>query len=238
MPSIIKTLVGFLTISSMWLLPVILPEIQAQQTVPSQSRAARSPAITIQELKSRRLAIEGMTDIDATVKTDSLKYIDGAITYIKLAGKYEGYQSRLKALEEEFETAKKRVESAVLTEAIGLALRSQRLKLPRTDRYLAGSDARQIRMSEISEKQIELDQLLRELSDPKVLADRMIGSVSFLSDVDRKAFDLKIRELVAQRNRIAYPYPGDDCRRLGPQGVNRPQQRVYCRPPDQLVAFG
>ena len=434
MRSIMKKLVGFLTVSSIGLLPVILPEIQAQQTVPSQSRAVRAPAITIQELESRRLAIEGMTDIDATVKTDSLKYIDGAISYIELAdstntkmlelsqliqsapkrvkilqaelkkpftapekveeraqqmstlkleqrvrqkevelataqtrlkqwsdrlaaekniinqtpeqlaaatsrlndiqteletlsgtaetdilnhskvlglkselgklaaeikliklrqrshnllielfsaeqevaqkalesreqifkswqaetqkrrqqeaaqtledaqdaivkvplmpkivqdqfdvniqlgteleeitreetelaGKYEGYQSRLKALEDEFETAKKRVEFAVLTEAIGLALRTQRLKLPRSDRYLADSDARQIRMSEISEKQIELDQLLRELSDPKALADRVIASVSFLSDVDRKAFDSKIQELVANRLDIVH----------------------------------
>ena len=426
---IMKKLVGFLAIGSIWLLPVVLPEIQAQQTATPQSTVAPSPAITIEELKSRRLAIEGMRDIDAAVKTDSLKYIDGAIAYLELAdgthkqvnelsqliqtgpqrlkilqaelkkpftapekvearaqqmsllkleqrvrqkeaelvtaqsrlrqwnerltaekniinqtpeqlatatsrltdiqteletlsgvtdsdilnhsrvlglrseleklavdiklielrqrshnllielfsaeqdaaqkavesreqmfkiwqaevqksrqqeavqaredaqkaigkvplmpkivqdqfdvniqlsaeleeitreetelaGKYEDYQSRLTALEEEFETAKKRVESAVLTEAIGLALRSQRLKLPRANQYLAGSDARQIRMSEISEKQIELDQLLRELSDPQALADGMVESVSFLSDVDREAFDLKIRELVANR---------------------------------------
>jgi potassium efflux system protein len=54
-------------------------------------------------------------------------------------------------------------------------------------------------MSEISEKQIQLDRLLSELSDPKALADRVSGSVSFLSDVDRKSFDLKIQELVANR---------------------------------------
>ena len=429
MRRIVKTLVGFLTVSSIWLLPVILPEIQAQKTANPPSPAAPSPAITIKELKSRRLAIERKTDIDVTVKTESLKNIDQAVTDLELAdsttkkarelsqliqtaparlkilqaelkkpfttpekveeraqqmntlkleqrvrqkevelataqsrlgewsdrltaekniinqtpeqlatatsrlndiqtqlqtisgtagtdilnhskvlrlksereklaaeiklielrqrshnllielfsterdvaqkalesrehmfkswqaevqksrqqeaaqaredaqdaivkvplmpkivqdqfavniqlgteleeitreetelaGKYEGYQSRLKALEEEFETAKKRVESAVLTEAIGLALRTQRLKLPSADRYLADSDARQIRMSEISEKQIELNQLLRELSDPKALADRVNGSVSFLSDVDRKAFDSKIQELVAHR---------------------------------------
>jgi len=429
MRSIMKKLVGFLTVCSIGLLPVILPEIQAQQTATPPSLAAPSSAITIEELKSRRIAIESMTDIDATVKTDSLKYIDRAITYIELAfstnkkanelsqliqtspervkilqarlkksltapekvearaqqmstlkveqrlrqkeaelataqsrlrewsdrltaekniinqtteqlatatgrlkdiqteletisgaaetdilnnskvlslkserekftaeiklneqrqrshnllvelfsterdvaqkavksrekmfkswqaevqkrrqqeaaqaredaqeaivkvpllpkivqdqfdiniqlstelekvtreetvlaGNYEGYQSRLKALEEEFETAKKRVESAVLTEAIGLALRTQRLNLPSADQYFADSDARQIRMSEISEKQIERDRLLRELSDPKALADRLIGSISFLSDVDRKSLDLKIQELIANR---------------------------------------
>ena len=76
-----------------------------------------------------------------------------ALEETSLAGTYEDYQSRLKLLEAEFETAKKRVESAVLTEAVGLALRAQRLKLPSTDRYMADSDSRKIKMSEISEKQ-------------------------------------------------------------------------------------
>ncbi|MBW2431071.1 MAG: mechanosensitive ion channel, partial [Deltaproteobacteria bacterium] len=429
MLKIMKTLVGFLAMSSMWMLPLILPEIQAQQTITPPSRTVPPLAISIEELKSRRAVMESMTDIDVTVKTDSLEYIDRAVQYLELAGstdkkakelsqliqtapgrlkilraklkrpltapekveepaqqistlklergvgqkeaelaeaqnrlrewndrlsaekniinqipeqlataasrlndiqtelkttsgapetdilnhskliglrserekiiaeiklnelrqrshnllvelfsterdvaqqtvdrrqkiltiwqaevqerrqqeaaravadardailetsllpkviqeqfdiniqlstnleeitreeallaeKYEGYQSRLKALEEEFETAKKRVESAVLTEAIGLALRTQRLNLPSIDRYFADSDTRKVRMSEISEKQIELDRLLRELSDPKALTDRMIGSVSFLSDVDRKPLDLKIQELVAHR---------------------------------------
>ena len=434
MLTIMKKIVGFLTISSIWLLPVILPEIQAQQIATPPSTAAPSPSLTIEELKSRRKAIENMTDIDASVKTDSLKYIDQAIAYSEgavstnlkarelsqliqtaperlkilqaelkkafmaperveeraqqmstlklekkltqkkaelataesrlrqwsdrltaeknvinqtpeqlatatsrlkdiqteletmagaaetdilnnskllnlkserenltaeiklneqrqrshnllvelfstergvaqkkvesrekmlkswqtevqkrrqqeavqtredaqdaildvslmpkivqdqfdiniqlstelekvtseetvLAGKYEDYQSRLKTLEAEFDTAKKRVESTVLTRAIGLALRKQRLNLPSADQYLAGSDARQIKMSEISEKQIELDQLQRELSDPKALADRVIGSVSFLSDVDRKSLDLKIQELVTNRPDIIH----------------------------------
>ncbi|UCG09296.1 MAG: mechanosensitive ion channel [Desulfobacterales bacterium] len=430
MHSIMKKLVGLFIISSLYLLPVILPPpIQAQQTATPPSTTAPSPAISIEELKSRRIAIESMTDIDASVKNDSLKYIDQAIKYLELAdninkkanelsqliqtaperlkisqvelkkpftapekvearaqqmstlnleqrvrqkeaelataqtrlrewsdrltaekaiinqapeqlatatsrikdiqtelettsgaaetdilnhskvlslrserekltaeiklnelrqrshnllvelfsterdiaqkavesrekmlkswqadvqkrrqqeaaqaredaqdaivkapllpkivqdqfdinielsaelekitqeetvlaGKYEDYQSRLKALEEEFETAKKRVESAVLTEAIGLALRTQRLNLPNADQYFADSDARQIRMSEISERQIELGPLLRELSDPKALADRVIASVSFLSDVDRRPLDLKIQQLVANR---------------------------------------
>jgi len=85
MRSIMKKLVGFLTISSIWLLPVILPEIQAQQTTTPPATATSSPAITIEELKSRRIAIESMTDIDATVKTVSLKYIDQAIAHAEQA---------------------------------------------------------------------------------------------------------------------------------------------------------
>ena len=125
-----------------------------------------------------------------------------ALEETSLAGTYEEYQSRLKMLEAEFETAKKRVESAVLTEAVGLALRAQRLKLPSTDRYMADSDARKIKMSEISEKQIELDRLLRELSNPKALADRVIGSVGALSEADRTSLESKIQELLADRRDI------------------------------------
>ena len=85
MQNIMKKLVGLLTVSSIWLLPLILPEIQAQQTATPPSTAAPSSSITIEELKSRRLAIESMTDIDATVKTDALKYIDRAIADVELA---------------------------------------------------------------------------------------------------------------------------------------------------------
>ena len=117
----------------------------------------------------------------------------------RLARKYEAYQSRLKALEEEFETAKKRVESAVLTATIGLALRQQRLNLPSSDQYFAESDTRQIKMSEISETQIKLDRLSGELSDPQALTDRVMDSVSSLPDVDRLALESNIQALVANR---------------------------------------
>jgi hypothetical protein len=56
-----------------------------------------------------------------------------------------------------------------------------------------------IKLSEINEKQIKLDRLQRELSDPQGLADSMIDSVSFRSDVNRESLDLKIQELVTNR---------------------------------------
>ena len=85
MRNIMNKLVGFITVSAIWLLPVILPEIQAQQTASPPSTTPSSPAITIEDLKSRRIGIESSTDIDDTVKTDSLKYIDRAITHAELA---------------------------------------------------------------------------------------------------------------------------------------------------------
>ena len=78
-----KKLAAILTISSIWLLPMTPPEIQAQQPTTPPAPSAPSPSITIEALNSRRMAIESMTDIDATVKSDSLKYIDRAISYLK-----------------------------------------------------------------------------------------------------------------------------------------------------------
>ena len=122
-----------------------------------------------------------------------------AIEEAELTENHEKYQARVELLEEEFDTAKKRVEFAVITEAIGLALRKQRQNLPSSNQYLAGSEARQIRMSEISEKQIKLDGLLRDLSDPKDLVDRLIGSVGNLSRVEQASLQLKIQELIGNR---------------------------------------
>ena len=81
MQSLIKKLIGLLTIGSICLLLLVLSELQAQQTATPPSTGAPSSALTIEDLESRRMTIENMTDIDASVKTDSLKYIDQAIAY-------------------------------------------------------------------------------------------------------------------------------------------------------------
>jgi hypothetical protein len=101
-----KKLVAFLTISSIWLLPVILTEIQAQQTATPPSMAAPSSSLTIEELKSRRMAIENMTDIDASVKTDSLKYIDRALAYSEGAA---GTNLKTRELSQLIQTAPERL---------------------------------------------------------------------------------------------------------------------------------
>ena len=114
-------------------------------------------------------------------------------------GQYEDLQFRLKALEDDFATARRRFELTELSEAMGLALRKKRLNLPNADLFVADTREREHRINQISEKQIALDEMQRELSDPKAFVQRLVGSVSFLSDMDRQAFDLKIQELIANR---------------------------------------
>ena len=116
-----------------------------------------------------------------------------------LAEQHEKYQARLKALETDFATAKRRFELTELSEAMGLALRKKRFKLSASDLYAADSRDHDSRMSAISEKQIALDEMLAEMASPEALVQDLVGSVSFLSDDERQSFDLKIQELIAKR---------------------------------------
>ena len=119
-----------------------------------------------------------------------------------LRKRYNDYQSRLRALEKDLATNKRRFEYSVLTEDIGLTLHTQRLNLPSVDQFAANAGDRQRRLSEISEKQVTLGQMLPELAFPNALVQRLVDSVMFLSDIDRQSFDLKIQELIANRIEI------------------------------------
>ena len=117
----------------------------------------------------------------------------------ELTKRYASHQARLDELSQEFETAKKRIASAVVTETIGMALRSQRVKLLSTDRYSQDANHRKIRMSEISERQIALEALTSEIADPRALQDIIDESISTLSGIDREALEAGIQELVTSR---------------------------------------
>jgi potassium efflux system protein len=121
---------------------------------------------------------------------------------VALIEKQKELQLRLKKLEEDYEMAQRRVQSVVLTETIGLALRAQRFDLPRDYEYMTDSDVRRIKISEMSEKEIELNRMLREISAPEAMTDRLVGSVDHLSDNDRMLLSIKIRELFTKRIEI------------------------------------
>ena len=80
-----KNIICLLIFSLLFPMPAMIPRLRAQQSANPSSKTAPASAISIDELKSRRIAIESRTDIDTTVKTDSLKYIDGAISFLELA---------------------------------------------------------------------------------------------------------------------------------------------------------
>ncbi|MGD8993149.1 MAG: mechanosensitive ion channel, partial [Desulfobacterales bacterium] len=116
--------------------------------------------------------------------------------------KHKAVQLRLKKLEEDYEMARRRVQSVVLTETIGLALRAQRLDIQRHIQYMTDSDARKLKISEMSERQIELTRIRRETSNPNELAERLVALNGHLSDAERTLLNVKIRELLDKRIEI------------------------------------
>ena len=117
----------------------------------------------------------------------------------RLSEEQKAHEASLKTLEDEFETAKKRVDLEMLTEVIGLALRTQSFNLPNVDQYSADSRAQLIRISEISERQIALERNTRELSAPGFVAETLTNSLGNLSDAEQRSLGLKIHEVLTNR---------------------------------------
>jgi uncharacterized coiled-coil protein SlyX len=184
MLSIMKKRVGFLTISLIWLLPAILPEIQAQQTATPPSTAAASPAISIQELKTKRAAIESMTDIDATLKTDSLNYIDRAISYIELTA---STNKRVNELTQLIQTAPARLKilQAALkkpfVELKEVGARAQQMSTLKLEQRMRQKEAEhataQSRLREWS------DRLTAEKDTINQIAEQLAAATSRLNDI-------------------------------------------------------
>jgi potassium efflux system protein len=84
----------------------------------------------------------------------------------------ERMQTQLKKLEEDYALSRQRVDTMVLTDAIGLALRAQRQALPDSDQYRLESAKRLKKMSEIREAQIELDHKRLDLANLDSELDR------------------------------------------------------------------
>jgi potassium efflux system protein len=175
---------------------------QAEVQKRRQQEAARARQEAREAMDQMRILpkmIKEQFDINIQLSTE----LEGLIREeADLAEQYEKYQSRLKALETDFATAKRRFELTELSEAMGLALRKKRFNLSASDLYVVDSSDHDSRMSAISEKQIVLDEMLDEMASPEALVQDLVGSVSFLSDDERKSFDLKIQELIANRIEI------------------------------------
>ena len=92
----------------------------------------------------------------------------------------------------------------VMTETIGLALRSQRLNLPSVDSYTQDAVHRKIRMSEISERQIALDKLAREMANPRLFQNRIDESLGSLTGIDREALEIRIQGLIENRQDLVH----------------------------------
>lgn len=117
-----------------------------------------------------------------------------------LLKRLESYQHDLNSTETEFETAKRRIELDVLTDVIGMALRSQRINLPTSDRYDFNSKKYLTRMSEISERHFELDRLLRDMPT----TDTLMHSFDIDSEKENKLLKPRIDRLLKSRKELVH----------------------------------
>ena len=117
-----------------------------------------------------------------------------------LATRLQQKEAQLKGLEEEFALSRERVQTAVLTEAIGIALREQRKSLPNLRSYRRDSAQRQLKMTEVQEAQLNIDRQRRDLADLDAETDRIMQSLKDVSDSEQASFKTKVRTALIDRH--------------------------------------
>ena len=114
----------------------------------------------------------------------------------------EEVTAQLQQIEDDFTLATERVESLVLTEAIGLALRRQRQQLPQADNYHRSSDERKLKMSEIREIQFSLERQRRALTDLESETDKIVDSLVYLTPDKAETLRSDVRNLLTDRRQL------------------------------------
>ena len=127
----------------------------------------------------------------------------------------ERMQAQLKKLEEDFAVSRKRVDTMVLTDVIGLGLRAQRQALPGSDQYRRESAKRLQQMSEIQEAQIELDRQSLDLANLDSELDRIMGLLGSLPGDKLTRFKSDVKKLLTDRRVLVEKLQSGYLRYLG-----------------------
>jgi len=175
-------------------------QVEAQKRRRLEAEKARQEA---EEAKEKAFAlpleIQEQFDINVKLGEDLAKL---TLSETELKKRLQRKQGLLKELEDEFSLARRRVETTVLTEAIGLALRGQRKMLPDLRTYRRDSAQRQLKMTEIHEAQLTIDAQRRALTDIEIETDRLIQRIKHLSDTELDLLRKKIRLLLGDRREL------------------------------------
>ncbi len=109
-------------------------------------------------------------------------------------------RSGLEDIQSDYDRTRQRVDVVGETEAIGRMLKRRRDELPSTQSYRRSSDKRAAEISKSTDRQIEIDERLREFSDMRsVVADVLEA----LPESDRARFEQETMELArARRNAL------------------------------------
>ena len=141
-------------------------------------------------------AVKTQYDINIELSTE-LEEVARQVTAV--TKNLEIVTNHLQEIEDDFVLATERVETLVLTEAIGLALRRQRQLLPSADKYRQSSGERKLKMSEIRENQYRLDRQRRELTDIESETGKIIDSLVYLTPDKAEALRSDVRNLLTDR---------------------------------------
>jgi potassium efflux system protein len=117
----------------------------------------------------------------------------------KSAEKLNQRQSALKALEEEFAQTRQRLQTAHLSETMGLFLRQRRRELPGSQIYRRDSARRQLIIRQLGEAQFDLNEKRRNLIDTQAEVDRILQPLSLVSEDSLAQWEKKVRTLIADR---------------------------------------
>ena len=141
-------------------------------------------------------AVKTQYDINIELSTE-LEEVTRQVTAVTKT--LESVTNHLQEIEDDFALATERVETLVLTEAIGLALRRQRQLLPSADKYRQSSGERKTKMSEIRENQYRLDRQRRELTNIESETGKIIDSLVYLTPDKAEALRSDVRKLLTDR---------------------------------------
>ena len=180
----------------------LLKEGQAQSAEKIQQEAARERQETTEardKTPETASEVKNEYDINIALSTELEEAVRQETVVTKVL---EGVTNRLKEIEADFALATERVQTLVLTEAIGLALRRQRQLLPSADKYHRSSAERKNKMGEIREIQYRLDRQRRELSDIDAETDKIIDSLVYLTPDKAERLRPNVRNLLTDRYQL------------------------------------
>ena len=133
----------------------------------------------------------------------------------EITKRIEGMQAQLRKLEADYALSRIRIDTMVLTDVIGLALRVQRQALPDSHQYRFESAKRLQKMSAIREAQIELDRQSLDLANFDGELDRIMGLLGSLSEIKLTQFKSDVRKLLTDRRVLVEKLQSGYLRYLG-----------------------
>ena len=181
---------------------VLVKEWQAQAAEKFQQEAAKvreESEEAREKTPESAAAVKNEYDINIALSAE-LEEVARQETAVTKA--LEDVTNRLQEIEDDFAMATERVDSLVLTEAIGLALRRQRQLLPSADKYRRSSAERKTKMGEIREIQYRIDLQRRELADIDSQTDQIIDSLVYLTPDKAETLRPNVRNLLMDRRQL------------------------------------